>query len=135
MAYNVNLCPNGYLTPPAGYPIRLWLGGELMLSGVVPKGAASISVTAKCEMGTANAHLAIFTAPTTSGGNDNGLVAEVDASLNASSQTMTLTIPSSSSTPPVAPATYVVRFWVDTITGSSPGLARAGGLADVVPTG
>ena len=136
MAYNVNLCPNGYLTPPTGYPIRLWIGGDLMLSGFLPKGASSISVTAECETGIANAHLAIFTAPTTSGGNDNALVAEVDAVMSATAQTMMLNIPNASSTPPVQPVTYVVRFWVDTITGTTLGAVRTGsGAADLVPTG
>ena len=136
MAYNLNLCPNGYFTPPAGFPIRLWVGGDTMLSGFIPKGASSIVVTAKCESGSANAHLAIFSAPTVSGGNDNGNVAQVDGVLSASAQTLTISIPNASSTPPVAPATYVVRFWVDTITGRVPGAVRTGnGPADAIPSG
>jgi hypothetical protein len=107
-----------------------------MLSGFIPKGASSITVTAKCESGTANAHLAIFVAPTVSGGSDNGNVAQVDVVLSASLQTITLTIPNASSTPPVSLGTYVVRFWVDTITGRVPGAVRTGnGPADSIPSG
>lgn len=114
MAINMNLSANSVYTVPGGYPVRLLPAWDSMLSGVAPKTATSVSATVATESGTANAYLALYTMPTTSGGNDGAQVAIASIiGLTATAQTMTVSVPSG------APTCYVVRIWVDTITGSN----------------
>lgn len=106
---NVNLCPNFYLTPPSGYPVRLWIGGELTISAFLPKRIESVSADVYCESGSADVHMAIFSPPTTSNGDDQALVQQEDIEgLTNVPQTLTLTLPTD-----VALSTYVLRLWVD----------------------
>lgn len=133
---NMNLNSAGYFSTPAGYPVRLSKATDTMLSGVLPNTYTTVSAVIQTEKGTANAHLALYTMPTTSGGNDGALVVQSDlVGLSTSQQTLTVTAPTSG-----LPTTYVVRLWVDSIAGSNPetisrdGTTAASALPSV-PTG
>lgn len=109
------LAANGNMLVANGYPVRLLPALESMMQGVIPKGIASVSAVVATESGTANAHIGLFAMPTTSGGNDNAVIAQTDIlGLTSSQQTMTVAIPTTA-----LPACYVVRVWVDSITGSN----------------
>lgn len=123
----MNLNAGATFTVPSGYPIRLLPAWDTMLSGVIPKSVAAVSATLQTESGTARAHLAIYTMPTTVNGSDQALVAQTDlAGLTSVAQTMTVTIPTT-----VAPACYIVRLWVDSITGSAADTVSRDGVTAV----
>lgn len=114
MAIAVNLNAGGTFSAPRGYPVRLVRGGETIMSGVIPRGVASVTATLATEVGTASAHLALYAMPSVSGGPDLAPVAQVDLILTTKAgQSLTVTVPSG-----LAPAAYVVRLWVDAISGS-----------------
>jgi hypothetical protein len=103
---------------------------------VVPKGAVSVTATVKAVLGTTptgtgaaavantvvgapNVYLALFSAPQTSGGADGAEVAGTRATVTGLANTgasLTTAIPSTSST---APIPYIVRLWVDGLTGTN----------------
>ena len=130
MAISMSLAGNGYFGVPGGYPVRLSAIGQMMLSGVVPKGSLSVSAVLYAD-NIATAHIAIYAMPTTatSGvpGADGALIVDLDstgavsrtyqtdAALLNASQTITLTLPTTK-----APAPYVVRLWVDGIAQTKP---------------
>lgn len=110
----MNLNPGGLFSVPGGFPLRLLAARDAMLSGVITSAVSSVSATVQTESGTANAYLALYTMPTTSNGSDNAQVAVTTVSgLTSTAQTMTVAVPSN------AQACYVVRLWVDTVTGST----------------
>ena len=127
MPARLNLTGNGVLVPAGGYPLRLWVGGETMAEGVINKRVTKVSVTVYAEAGVADAHLAIFAPPSTSNGSDEGRIEDLDPddarvilkayqadaeSVGQTETTLELDIPTNR-----APQTYVVRLWVDGITG------------------
>lgn len=132
MAVVLNLTPNGALVPPLGFPIVLSRQNETVAEGVLAKYAASVTATVVNVQGVtpagsgtaptasnaataANVHLALFATPTTSGGADGAIVEQTDlVGLGAVEQTITVSVPEST-----APATYIVRLWVDGLTGTN----------------
>ncbi len=115
---NCNLTSNGYFAPPGGYPFRLYVGQETA-AGFIPKGIVTVIAAVKPDY-VADVHLAIYTAPMTSGGDDGALVLQVDALATTSKgATLTLTIPASTSLVPIAPAEYIVRLWYDNALGGT----------------
>ncbi len=120
----------GVLCPPGGYPVRLLAARDNTLQGVISRWVATVSATVATEKGTANAHMALYTMPTASGGGDGALIAgtQVDyVGLTSVSQMLTVTVPTSG----VAPACYVVRLWVDSINGANPDTVSRDGLTAV----
>ena len=131
---NANLCDNGTFVVPGGLPVTLWQGGETILSGVLPKGAGGLTATVRSAIGVtpggsgkapaangaslANVHLALYAAPTTSGGGDGALVGSVQliAGLGTTVQTISVAVPDPTAN---APATYVWRLWVDGLVGTN----------------
>lgn len=116
MALNMALTGNGYFAVVGGWPARLLAARETMLSGVVPKLTLTVSANVYTEAGTANVNLGLYTMPTTSGGQDGALVTSTTVSATTLPQTVTLTVPDQTAASPLC---YVVRLWVDSITGSS----------------
>lgn len=115
MSINANLNAGATFTVPGGYPIRLLSAWDSMLTGVIPQTVASVSAVVQTELGTASAHLAIYTMPATVGAADGAAVAQTDLTgLTSVAQTITVTVPTT-----VTPACYVVRLWVDAVTGSN----------------
>lgn len=119
---NANLSSNNYLAPPGGFPFKLYVGNETV-QAFIPKGTVSVVAVVQPDY-IADVHMALFAAPSTSGGNDGAPVSgtQVDAlaTRSASPATLTLTIPTT-----VAPAEYVVRLWFDNaISGKSDTVAR-----------
>lgn len=131
MAYRVNLTGNGMFAPAGGYPFRLWAGGQTMIEGVIPKSVATVTATVYAEQGTADAHLALYEAPTSITSNvldpDGALVVDLDPDdstlvikeyksdaegVGLTETTLSVDVPTNR-----APATYIVRLWVDGITG------------------
>ena len=143
---NASLSGNAWFSVPGGYPFRFWAGTDTLATGFIPKWVTSISATLQTELGTCNAHLALYTPPTTSGGNDGALVFYPAATANAAAlpaqtdliglsttaQTITLAIPSGTT---IQPQTYVVRLWVDGIVGIVAGKDRGTGTADTLLPG
>jgi len=113
---NCNLTSNAQFAPPGGFPFRLYQGQETA-QAFVPKGTVTVVATVKPDY-IADVHMALFTAPTTSGGNDGAPVSgtQVDSlAVRASSPaTLTVTIPTTA-----APAEYVVRLWFDNASGGT----------------
>lgn len=127
MALQMNLSAGGVYTVPRGYPVRLLPAWESMMSGVVPKYTSAVSAIVQTESGTAIAHLALYTMPTTSGGVDQALVAQTDVTgLTSTAQTITVSVPASA-----APACYVVRLWVSSIAGTNAETVSRDGAAVV----
>lgn len=127
MPVKVNLSGNGVLAPPGGYPLRLWSGGQTMIEGVVGKSVTSVSATLYTEAGTADIHLAIYSPPSTAGGADEGRVEDLDPDdativlkayqadaeeVGQTATTLELDMPTNRT-----PQTYIVRLWVDNVTG------------------
>lgn len=127
---NANLTSNGYCAPPGGYPFRLYVGQDTV-QAFVPKGIVSIVAEVKADY-VADCHLAIYTAPSTSGGDDGALVTQVDQlAVTTTGATLTLTIPSSDSATPVAPAEYIARLWFDNpLAGTPDAVARDTAVTD-----
>lgn len=125
MALRFNLTGNGLLAIPGGYPIKLWTPGETVASGVLPKGILTVSADVYASK-TATFHIALVTAPTTSGAADGAVVTDVDTEgdvtktyqtdqdIDSVESTVSLTLPTDR-----APAIYVVRFFADNITGET----------------
>lgn len=110
---NLNLTGNGYFAPPGGYPFRLVDSGDVLASGVVRKGVVSVSAVLRTESGLADAHLALYEPPATLNADDGALVDQEDITgLGTTAQTLTIAIPTST-----VAQLYVVRLWVDGITG------------------
>lgn len=101
----------------------------MMAEGVVPKHVTSVTAGVYTETGTADVHLAIYAAPSTVGGADGELIVTRDvdddslitksyqedaAAIGSEAQTLTLTMPIDR-----APAVYIVRLWVDAVTGQT----------------
>lgn len=117
MPIAANLNSAGELVPPTGYPVRLLAARHKTLEGIISPWVSSVSATVQAEKGTANAYMALFTMPTTSGGTDGAEVANTRSTirgLTSTQQTITVTVPTT-----VAPACYVVRLWCDSITGTN----------------
>jgi len=117
MPIAANLNSAGVLVPPEGFPVRLLAARHTTLEGIISQWVASVSATVKTEKGTANAYMALFTMPTTSGGQDGAEVTGTRvtvAGLTTVAQTLTVTVPKT-----VAPAAYTVRLCVDSITGAN----------------
>lgn len=110
----MNLNAGASFGVPRGFPVRLSAAGESILSGVIPRGIASVTATLATEIGTASAHLALCTMPTTSGGNDNAIVAQSDVTglTTKAGQTISISVPD-------VTLCYIVKLWVDKIAGSS----------------
>lgn len=122
-----NLTANGKFAAPQGYPFRLTVGQDIA-QAFVPKGIVSIVATVKPDF-KADIHLAIYTAPSSSGGVDGAPVQQIDsmAATAANPATLELTIPTN-----VATAEYVVRLWFDNaIGGSTDTVARDTSVTDV----
>lgn len=127
------LTSNGYMAAPSGYPLSLSLAGSWMAEGVIPPGAVTVTVVARCQPGvtaagdgeepvanasgrTADLHLALFSAPSTSSGAD-GLIQESEdlEGLTATEETVVITVPSGTTTRPLP---LVFKVWVDNLTGT-----------------
>jgi hypothetical protein len=124
------------MAPPRGYPFTLSAQGEVFANGVIPKGLATVTATVKAVLGVTaggagaatvanmflgapNVYCALFAAPSAVGGTDGAEVAGTRGTmlgLTAQAQTVTATVPSSNST---APAVYILRLWVDGLTGTN----------------
>lgn len=111
---NCNLSSNGYLASPYGFPFRLDVSNSTA-QGFIPKGTTTVVAILKPDY-VADVHMALYTAPTTSGGNDGALVSgtQVDSTSVRSSSpaTLTVTVPTT-----VATAEYIVRVWYDNALG------------------
>lgn len=127
MPARLNLSGNGVFAPAGGYPLRLWVGGQLMAEGVISKAVTQVTATVYAEAGIADAHLAIYAPPSTSGGADEGRIEDLDPddatvilkayqedalAVGQTETTLTIDMPTNR-----APQTYVVRLWVDNLTG------------------
>lgn len=122
---NANLCGNGYLSPAGGFPFRLTPQADGFLQGVLPKGTTQVNAVLAMEAGSCNAHLAIYATPTTTQplGSDGALALQVDLTgIRTQAQTLTLNVPTTG-----IPATYVVRLWIDSVTGTIPGKTAPAG--------
>jgi len=119
---------NGILSPPLGWPVRLRVGQDTMIWGVVDKTATSISATVQASK-SATVYLAAYNTPATVGGADAGLVQDFDddgVTVTASYQTV-LTIGSTETTVTLNLPTidthvakpYVIRLWVSDVAGDS----------------
>lgn len=127
----LNLSGNDAFAPAGGYPFRLWQGGQTIAEGVISRRVSSVSATVYAERGTADVHLALYEAPTTITNNtpdaDGALVVDLDPddatvvlkayqagadSVGLTETTLTVEVPTNR-----ARQTYVVRLWVDNITG------------------
>lgn len=102
---------------PRGFPLRLVASNDSVLSGVIPPGVASVTTTLATETGTANAHLALCTMPTSATsatGSDLAVVVQADllGVTTKAGQSLTVVVPLAA-----LPCCYVVRCWVDGITG------------------
>lgn len=99
---------------PRGFPLRLVASNDSVLSGVIPPGVASVTATLATETGTANAHLALCTMPTSATGSDLAVVVQADllGVTTKAGQSLTVVVPLAA-----LPCCYVVRCWVDGITG------------------
>src|SRR6185312_4932083 len=116
MSATMNLTGNAYYSVAGGFPFTLTAAGDSLLSGVVPKLTSTVVAIVQAEVGTADVHMGIFTMPTTSGGNDNALVLQVDSiGVGVSGATMTLAVPDQTA---AAPTCYVLRLWFDNASGS-----------------
>ena len=114
----MNLNPGGRFSVPGGYPVRLLFARDVFLSGVVPKGTTSVTATLQTESGKANAHLGVFYMPSSVGGTDGAPISQVDITgLTSTSTSFSISMPDPTAN---APSCYVVRLWVDSITGSAP---------------
>lgn len=116
MALSMNLNPGGSFSVPGGFPVRLSAAGETGLVGVIPRGVTSVVAALATEQSTANAHLALFTMPLASGGQDLAPIAQTDlvGLTTKAGQTITVSIPATAT-----PVCYVVRLWVDSIAGAN----------------
>ncbi len=110
---NLNLNAAGTFSVCGGYPFRLLPAGDYVASGVIDKTVSSVSAIVQTEAGSANVHLGLFTMPATSTDGDNASLVQTDAVVTGTPQTVTVTVPTA------APACYVVRLWVDSITGAT----------------
>lgn len=133
----MNLNSGGSFSVPRGYPVRLFAAGESMLTGVIPRGITSVTATLATEIGQANAHIGLFTMPSSSGGSDLAPVVQTDLTglTTKAGQTISVAVPTT-----VAPACYVVKLWVDGITGTATDTISRDGVTLVanepaVPTG
>lgn len=112
----MNLNAGNLMAVPGGYPIRLLTAIDAFLSGVVPKAAVSVTAIVQPEFGSANVHLALYAMPSTTTGSDGAQVARTDV-VGATSTTPTTVVVTAPTG--VLPAPYVVRLWVDGVTGTS----------------
>jgi hypothetical protein len=127
MPTRLNLSGNGILAPAGGYPLRLWAGGQMMAEAVLSKDVTQVTATVYAEAGIADAHLAIYAPPSTSSGSDNGRIEDLDpedatiilkayqtdeAAIGQTATTLVLDMPTNRER-----QTYVLRLWVDNITG------------------
>ncbi len=127
MALRLNLSGNALMAPAGGYPFRLWDGGQTIAEGVVPKDVTQATAVVYAEAGFADAHLAIYEMPSAVSGADGAKLVDRDpeddrvvvktyqADALATGQTettLTLNMPTNR-----APSSYVLRLWVDNITG------------------
>lgn len=127
----LNLSGNDAFAPAGGYPFRLWEGGQTIAEGVISKRVASVSATVYAQRGTIDAHLALYEPPTTVTSNvpdaDGALVVDLDPDdqtlilkayqadaegVGLTETTLTVDVPTNR-----ARQSYVVRLWVDNITG------------------
>lgn len=131
MPIDAMLTPNWIFSVPRGYPFTLSRAIDEFASGFIPKGVATVSAKVKMvagvtptgtagaavptnTVGTANVHLAVFSAPTSSGGADGAPQAQTDVTgLTVNEQTITVTVPTT-----VAATRYIVRLWIDSTTGT-----------------
>jgi hypothetical protein len=130
MPIAMNLSGNALFGVPGGYPVKLSALGQMSMTGIVPKGAASVSAAVYADK-QANVHMAIYAMPTTATlgvpGSDGAIITDLDtqgvvsktyqadiAGLLSTSQTLTLTMPTTK-----APTPYVLRLWVDGIVGTT----------------
>ncbi len=136
MALQLNLAPNGYYAPPIAYPLRLWVGEETSVVGVLPKTATTVTATVYAQY-QANVHLAIFSIPTgilnpgnaTNLSPDGPVVTTTDSNGNVTTyqpdivgltnqpQTISVSVPTLKQHQ--QPTTFVVRLWVDHVVGGS----------------
>jgi hypothetical protein len=86
----------------------------MMAEGVLPPTVTSVTAKLKTEQGTASAHMAIYTMPTTTTAQqDNASVEQEELTgIGVTESTLTLTCPTD-----VIPTPYVLRLWVDNLTG------------------
>lgn len=126
MAVWANRTYNGIMSPPSGWPVRLRVGQDTMVWGVVDKTATSVSATVQAFK-SATVYLAAYNTPATVGGSDNGLVVDYDTdgvtaktsyqtvlALDGLETTITLDLPSVD-THTAKP--YVIRLWVTDVGG------------------
>jgi hypothetical protein len=137
MALLMNLNAGGSFSVPRGFPVRLVSTGERTLSGVIPRGAAGVTATLATELGTANAHLALYTMPSASGGPDLAPVVQTDlvGLTTKVGQTISVAVPTTA-----APVCYVARLWIDAVAGSQADTISRDGVTVVakepaIPTG
>jgi hypothetical protein len=116
MHMHMGLNAGGMMAVPGGYPLRLLPALDSMLSGVIPPTALGVTAVVKPELAAANVHLALYAMPTASGGGDQALVAQADALgiTSAAQSTIAISVPMGT-----LPTPYVVRLWVDGITGAN----------------
>lgn len=128
---NANLTSNGQFSPPGGFPFSL-NAGETTVQAFVPKGTVSVVAQVKPDY-VADLHLALYTAPSVSNGDDGTLVTQVDSlAVTTAGATLTVTIPASTDLTPVAPKEYVVRLWFDNALGGvTDTVARDSAVTDV----
>jgi hypothetical protein len=131
MPLRLNLSGNALMAPAGGYPFRLWDGGQLMAEGIVTKSVTQVTATLYAESGVADAHMAIFTMPQAvtlsvldadgeklvdRDPEDDELILktyQADAlAVGQTETTLTLDMPTNRARSP-----YVLRLWVDNITG------------------
>lgn len=97
--------------------------------GVVNKSVSKVSASLYVESGVCDAHLAIYAAPTTTGGSDGALLQDLDdddativlktyqsdaVGVGLVEKTLELDMPTNRQ-----PSTYIVRLWVDNLTGQT----------------
>ena len=127
MPLRFNLTGNGQLAPAGGYPVRLWEGAETMIEGVIGPSANKVEASVYAEAGTVDAHLALYLAPTTVAGADGGRVEDLDpddatlivkayqddaTAIGQTETALLVEVPTNR-----VRQSYVVRLWVDNITG------------------
>jgi hypothetical protein len=123
-----NYCANGYLSPPTGYPVRLYLGGDTLVSGVIPAGFTTVTAIVATESGTADVHLALYEMPSATGGDDGESVGTTDATgVTSAQQTLTIDIPVTSG----APTPYAFKLWIDGLSATVIDTTNRNSVADV----
>lgn len=141
MAIYANRTYTDLLSPPGGWPVRLRVGQDTIVWGVVDKSATQVTAIVSA-LKSATVTLALYNTPATSGGSDNGLVVDLDTDgvtilksyktttdITNADTTLTLDMPSIEDH---VAKPYVVRLEISNVTGdTSDTVARDAAITDV----